>query len=169
MPSLAPHRIRWLSTRLKHKLKGCRGSRSDVSYVTVRGTFGEIPCYPSEGALEVERPQATPRGLDDTISALRDGIGELTPDAGPNHTDGWRPRLEVSGVLEPEPIADGLAGLEDRLRFDGVDAVGRILADLKDRVGGLASTDVGRDVADGVENLRGLLEREVRRLAGAQG
>ena len=119
----------------------------------------------------MESQQATPGGLDETISALRDGFERLTLERGLNQIEGWRLRLEASGVPELEPIADGLARLEGNLRSDSVDvaAAGGILVDLGGQVKDLASTEVGRDVSGRLEALAGLLEREGRRLADAQG
>jgi hypothetical protein len=49
----------------------------------------------------VERQQAVPGGPDETNSALRQGIGNLT--------------LEAPGVPESEPVGYGLGRLDDRL------------------------------------------------------
>ncbi|HKH76940.1 MAG TPA: hypothetical protein VKA51_08300, partial [Rubrobacteraceae bacterium] len=48
-------------------------------------------------------------------STLREGIGRLTLEAGLDQIEGRRPRLEASGVPEPEPVGYGLARLEGRL------------------------------------------------------
>lgn len=118
----------------------------------------------------MERQQADPEGLDETISTLREGVGRLTVEAGLNQIGGWRLRLEASGVPESEPTADGLGRLEDRLGGDDPDpfTAGNLMVDLGGRVRDLASTEVGRDVSDRLEALAGLLEREGQRLADAQ-
>ena len=117
----------------------------------------------------MERQQATPGGLDETISALRDGFERLTLERGLNQVEGWRLRLEASSVPELQPVADGLVRLENELRSDGVDAAaaGGIPVDLGGQLRGIASSEVGRDVSGGLEPLAGLLEREGRRLADA--
>ena len=86
-----------------------------------------------------------------------------------NQIEGWRLRLEATGVPELQPIADGLARLQDRLTSDEVDAgaVGGILSDLGEGVRGVASTDVGRPVSGRLEALAGILSDEGRRLSNS--
>ena len=109
----------------------------------------------------MERQQATPGGLDETISAPReDGFERLALDGELNQMEGWRLRLEASGVPELQPTADRLARLQDNLRSDGVN--------LGEQVRGLASTEVGHGISDRLEALAGLLEREGRRPADAR-
>ena len=117
----------------------------------------------------MESGQAGPEGLDETISALDGGVKNLTMDAALNQIEGWRLRLEASGVPELQPIADGLARLHANLTSNDLDvgAVGGILADLGEQVRGVASTDVGRPVSGRLETLAGILSGEGRRLAGS--
>ena len=56
----------------------------------------------------MEWRQAGPGGMDETVPTLSEGIGKVTPEAGPNQTEVWRPKPEALGVPELEPIADGL-------------------------------------------------------------
>jgi hypothetical protein len=117
----------------------------------------------------VESNQATPGGIDETISILDGGVRNLAMNVALNQIEGWRLRLEASGVPELQPIADGLGRLQNHLTSDEVDAeaVGGILADLGDQVRDLASTDVGRPVSGRLEALAGILSDEGRRLSGS--
>ena len=117
----------------------------------------------------MESNQVSPEGIDETISTLDGGVRNLAMNAALNQIEGWKLRLEASGVPELEPIADGLGRLQDQLTSDGVDAgeVGAILADLGGQVSSLASTDVGRPVSGRLEALAGILSDEGRRLSGS--
>ena len=55
--------------------------------------------------------QATPEGIDETISRLDGGVKNLAMDAALNQIEGRRLRLEASGVPGLQPIADGLVRL----------------------------------------------------------
>lgn len=117
----------------------------------------------------MESNQVTPGGIDELISTLDGGVRNLAMNVALNQIEGWRLRLEASGVPELQPIADGLGGLQDNLTSDEVDAeaVGGILSDLGEQVRGLASTDVGRPVSGRLEALAGILSDEGRRLSGS--
>ncbi|MDP8952958.1 MAG: hypothetical protein M3N18_12145 [Actinomycetota bacterium] len=106
----------------------------------------------------MESNQATPEGIDETVSMLDGGEKNLTMNAAHDQIEGRRLRLESSGVSVLEPIADGLRRLQDRLTSDEVDAgaVGGILADLGDQVLGVASTYAGRLVSGRVDALAGI-------------
>lgn len=123
----------------------------------------------SEKEIMVESNQVTPEGIDETVSMLDGGIKNLAMNAALNQIEGWRLRLEASGVPELQPIADGLGRLQNHLTSDEVDAgaVGGILADLGDQVLGVASTDIGRPVSGRLEALAGILSDEGRRLSGS--
>ena len=117
----------------------------------------------------MESNQVTPEGIDETVSTLDGGVRNLAMNVALNQIEGWRLRLEASGVPELEPIADGLARLQDNLTSDEVDsgAIGGILADLGDQVRGVASTEVGRPVSGRLEALASILSDEGRRLSGS--
>lgn len=117
----------------------------------------------------MESNQATPEGIDETVSTLDGGVRNLAMNVALNQVEGWRLRLEATGVPELQPIADGLGRLQDQLTSDEVDpgAVGGILVDLGDGVRGVASTDVGRPISGRLEALAGILSDEGRRLSGA--
>lgn len=117
----------------------------------------------------MESNQATPEGIDETISTLDGGVKNLAMNVALNQIEGWRLRLEASGVPELEPIADGLGRLQDNLTSDGVDAgvVGGILTDLGEQVRGVASTELGSPVSGRLEALAGILSSEGSRLAGS--
>lgn len=117
----------------------------------------------------MESNQATPEGIDETISVLDGGIRSLAMNVALEQIEGWRLRLEATGVPELEPIADGLGRLHGHLTSDEVnaEAVGGILADLGEQVRGVASTDVGRPVSGRLEALAGILSDEGRRLSGS--
>ena len=72
--------------------------------------------------------QATPEGIDETVSMLGEGVKNLAMNAALDQIEGWRLRLEVSGVPEFEPIADGLGRLQNRLTSGEVDARGQAVA-----------------------------------------
>ncbi len=117
----------------------------------------------------MESNQATPEGIDETISTLDGGVRNLTMNVALNQIEGWRLRLEATGVPELQPIADGLDRLQNHLTSDEVDAeaVGGILADLGEWVRGLASTGIGQPVSGRLEALASILSDEGRRLAGS--
>ena len=117
----------------------------------------------------MESNQVTPEGIDETVSTLDGGVRNLAVNVAINQIEGWRLRLEATGVPELQPIADGLTRLQNHLTSDEVDAeaVGGILADLGDQVRGLASTEVGRPVSGRLEALAGILSDEGRRLSGS--
>lgn len=128
------------------------------------GTLGTEYTERSEKDIMVESNQVTPEGIDETVSMLDGGIKNLAMNAALNQIEGWRLRLEASGVPELQPIADGLGRLQNHLTSDEVDAraVGGILADL-----GVASTDISRPVSGRLEALAGILSDEGRRLSGS--
>ena len=115
----------------------------------------------------MESNQATPEGIDETISTLDGGVKNLAMNVALNQIEGWRLRLEAPGVPELEPIADGLGRLQDQLTSDEVDAgaVGGILSDLGEQVRGLSSTDVGRPISGRLGALAGILSDEGRRIS----
>ncbi|QIN80370.1 hypothetical protein GBA65_19690 [Rubrobacter marinus] len=117
----------------------------------------------------MESNQVTPEGIDETISTLDGGLRNLAMNVALNQIEGWRLRLEATGVPELQPIADGLARLQDNLTSDGVDpgTVGGILTDLGDQVRGLASTEIGGPVSGRLEALASILSDEGRRLSGS--
>ena len=117
----------------------------------------------------MESNQVTPEGIDEMVSTLDGGVRKLAMDVALNQIEGWRLRLEASGVPELQPIADGLGRLQNHLTSDEVDAgaVGGILADLGEQVRGVASTDVGRPVSGRLEALAGILSDEGSRLSGS--
>jgi hypothetical protein len=117
----------------------------------------------------VESDQLGAAGLDRTISVLDGGVKNAATNVALNEIDGWRMKLEASGVPELEPIADGLARLHDELTKDPMDAaaVGNLLADLGGQVRSVASGGMAQGVADRLEKLAGLLSTEGRRLSGS--
>ena len=117
----------------------------------------------------MESNQVTPEGIDEAVSTLDGGVRNLAMNVALNQIEGWRLRLEASGVPELQPIADGLTRLQNHLTSDDVDAgaVGSILADLGDQVRGVAASDVGRPVSGKLEALAGILSDEGRRLSGS--
>lgn len=117
----------------------------------------------------LESNQATPEGIDEVISTLDAGVKNLAMNVALNQIEGWRLRLEATGVPELQPIADGLARLQSQLTSDEVDAeaIGGILADLGEQVRGVASSEVGRPVSGKLEALAGILSDEGRRLSSS--
>lgn len=117
----------------------------------------------------MESNQVTPGGIDEPISILDGGVKNLAMNVALNQIEGWRLRLEASGVPELRPIADGLVRLQNQPTSEQVDAgaVGGILADLGEGVRGVASTGVGRPVSGRLGTLVGILSDEGRRLSGS--
>jgi len=120
-----------------------------------------------EAALESD--QAGPAGLDRTISVLDGGVKNAAMNIALNEIDGWRLRLEASGVPELEPIADGLSRLHEELNKDPMDvsAVGLLLADLGGQVRSVSSGGFAEGVADRLQRLADLLSMEGRRLSSS--
>lgn len=117
----------------------------------------------------MESDQAGPAGLDRTISVLDGGVKNAAMNIALNEIDGWRLRLEASGVPELEPIADGLSRLHEELGKDPMDvsAVGLLLADLGDQVRSVSSGGFAEGVADRLQRLADLLSTEGRRLSSS--
>lgn len=117
----------------------------------------------------VESDQASAQGIERTISVLEGGVKNAAMNVAMNEVDGWRLRLEASGVPELEPIADGLGRLHEELSKDPMDApaVGLLLADLGSQVRNVASGGFAESVADKLERLSDLLSTEGRRLASS--
>ena len=117
----------------------------------------------------MESNQVTPEGIDETVSALDGGVRNLAMNVALNQIEGWRLRLEATGVPELQPIADGLVRLQNHLASGEVDAgaVGGPLADLGEGVRGVASTEVRRPVSGRLKALAGILSDEGRRLSGS--
>jgi len=107
--------------------------------------------------------------LDRTISMLDGGVQNAAMNIALNEIDGWRLKLEASGVPELEPIADGLGRLHEELNKDPRDtsAVGLLLADIGSQVRNVASGDFARGVADRLERLADLLTTEGRRVSSS--
>ena len=76
---------------------GCGGRSSDTKLI--------------KGSEEImESNQVTPEGIDETVSTLDGGVRKLAMDVALNQIEGWRLRLEASGVPEassPSPTASG--------------------------------------------------------------
>lgn len=117
----------------------------------------------------MESDQAGAAGLDRTISVLEGGVANAAMNVALNEIDGWRLRLEASGVPELEPIADGLARLHEELGKDPMDApaVGLLMSDIGGQVRSVASGSFAEAVAGRLERLSDLLSTEGRRLSSS--
>lgn len=117
----------------------------------------------------MESDQVGAAGLDRTISVLEGGVANAAMNIALNEIDGWRLKLEASGVPELEPIADGLARLHEELSKDPMDpaAVGLLLADIGGQVRSVASGGFAEGVAGRLEKLSALLSSEGRRLSSS--
>ncbi len=102
--------------------------------------------------------------VDSTTALLNGGVRRLAIERAVPEIEGWRKKLEDSGDLGLQPIADNLARLKELLTAEKLDAdaMGRLLTEFGDRTEAVVVSGTASPIADKLQLLSQLLTDEGR-------